>query len=265
MGVRGTVPAAMFKVECESCKAPYPIDERRVPPTGLKMRCPKCGHSFVVMAPSATSPGGVAPGPARKPNATMLGGMGLDAGAQPPAPPKAMAMPTMVGVAPAAQALAPLQLAVTAPALPAVTAPRAANLDRVSDFPAALGTLDDWNLPAVQADLPATKGHASKAAAAPAKAASSGGASEAWPGRGQNLAASGDFDLDLPVVAADLPASAAGLPAVRAKKVPGAQADLPAIKASPPPARADLPATKTSLPAVRAELPATKASPGFAG
>src|SRR5437588_12546799 len=43
----------MFKVECEGCKAPYQVDERRVPPTGLKMRCPKCGTSFVVQTPGA--------------------------------------------------------------------------------------------------------------------------------------------------------------------------------------------------------------------
>ena len=41
----------MFKVECEGCNAPYQVDERRVPPTGLKMRCPKCGASFVVHKP----------------------------------------------------------------------------------------------------------------------------------------------------------------------------------------------------------------------
>src|ERR1019366_6856361 len=47
----------MLKVECEACKAPYQVDERRVPATGLKMRCPKCGHSFVVQNPAG------APGP----------------------------------------------------------------------------------------------------------------------------------------------------------------------------------------------------------
>ena len=46
----------MLKVECESCKAPYQIDERRVPATGLKMRCPKCGHSFLVTLPNAGAP-----------------------------------------------------------------------------------------------------------------------------------------------------------------------------------------------------------------
>src|SRR6185436_8036953 len=38
----------MLKVECESCKSPYQVDERRIPPTGLKMRCPKCGKSLLV-------------------------------------------------------------------------------------------------------------------------------------------------------------------------------------------------------------------------
>lgn len=38
----------MHRVECESCKASYQVDERRIPPNGLKMRCPKCGHTFIV-------------------------------------------------------------------------------------------------------------------------------------------------------------------------------------------------------------------------
>ena len=49
---RDTLAGPMLKVECESCKAPYQIDERRVPPAGLKMRCPKCGHSFLVTNPA---------------------------------------------------------------------------------------------------------------------------------------------------------------------------------------------------------------------
>jgi predicted Zn finger-like uncharacterized protein len=40
----------MIKVECESCKASYELDERRIPPGGMKMRCPKCGTSFKVGA-----------------------------------------------------------------------------------------------------------------------------------------------------------------------------------------------------------------------
>src|SRR6185436_8717534 len=43
----------MFKVECEGCQAPYDVDERRVPSAGLRMRCPKCGMSFLVYRPGA--------------------------------------------------------------------------------------------------------------------------------------------------------------------------------------------------------------------
>ena len=53
----------MLKVECESCKAPYQVDERRVPPTGLKMRCPKCGHTFKVTNPNAPAPPAAAAAP----------------------------------------------------------------------------------------------------------------------------------------------------------------------------------------------------------
>ncbi|MEM9070418.1 MAG: tetratricopeptide repeat protein [Myxococcota bacterium] len=38
----------MVKVECPSCSAPYDLDERRLPASGLRMRCPKCGASFHV-------------------------------------------------------------------------------------------------------------------------------------------------------------------------------------------------------------------------
>ena len=36
----------MIKVACLSCAAPYDLDERRLPATGLKMRCPKCGSQL---------------------------------------------------------------------------------------------------------------------------------------------------------------------------------------------------------------------------
>lgn len=58
----------MIKVECPGCKAPYQVDERRVPDVGLKMRCPKCATSFVVTKPGApaakSSPTGAPPKPA---------------------------------------------------------------------------------------------------------------------------------------------------------------------------------------------------------
>lgn len=57
----------MVKVECESCKAPYQVDERRIPAGGLKMRCPKCGHSFTVTLPGTLA----APAPAAEAKAPI--------------------------------------------------------------------------------------------------------------------------------------------------------------------------------------------------
>src|SRR6186997_2244121 len=88
----------MFKVECPGCKAPYQVDERRVPSSGLKMRCPKCGTSFHVDPPDDGRRTGPSPvlgeSPAQAPQA----------GASPrPAPRKPHpAATTIVGVAPSA-------------------------------------------------------------------------------------------------------------------------------------------------------------------
>jgi predicted Zn finger-like uncharacterized protein len=68
----------MFKVECVGCKAPYQVDERRVPAKGLQMRCPKCGTSFRVEPNAAASmaPAPPAPSPLETASAqsTLLGG-----------------------------------------------------------------------------------------------------------------------------------------------------------------------------------------------
>ncbi|MGK4007454.1 tetratricopeptide repeat protein [Sorangium sp. So ce1036] len=50
----------MIKVECDGCRSPYQVDEKRVPPAGLRMRCPKCGTSLLVTKEGA----GAAPPPA---------------------------------------------------------------------------------------------------------------------------------------------------------------------------------------------------------
>jgi cellulose synthase operon protein C len=46
----------MIKVACEACSAPYELDPRRIPDKGMKMRCPKCGTSFVVTKQGTTAP-----------------------------------------------------------------------------------------------------------------------------------------------------------------------------------------------------------------
>ena len=43
----------MVKVECAGCNAPYEVEERRIPPTGMRMRCPKCGQGISLTRPAA--------------------------------------------------------------------------------------------------------------------------------------------------------------------------------------------------------------------
>ncbi len=91
----------MFKVECPGCKAPYQVDERRIPQSGLKMRCPKCGSSFKVDSPNEP------PRPAAPPVLGAVLGVTSDSLVPPPepaaAPKGASALKaTMLGVAPAA-------------------------------------------------------------------------------------------------------------------------------------------------------------------
>src|SRR6478736_2921861 len=68
----------MFEVACPSCKATYQVDERRVPATGLKMRCPKCGESFQVAAPGAAA--GAAPAGAPTEGPVLGAALGLGKG-----------------------------------------------------------------------------------------------------------------------------------------------------------------------------------------
>src|SRR5215467_2347595 len=45
----------IIRVECDGCRAPYQVDDKRIPPAGLRMRCPKCSTTFVVRALVSTS------------------------------------------------------------------------------------------------------------------------------------------------------------------------------------------------------------------
>src|SRR5690242_15654037 len=48
-----------MKVTCESCSAQYDLDDNRIPPSGIKMKCPACLHQFTVKKP--VGPAAVAP------------------------------------------------------------------------------------------------------------------------------------------------------------------------------------------------------------
>lgn len=91
----------MFRVECSSCKAPYQVDERRVPKKGLTMKCPKCQVSFLVSPPDA-------PQPVVAPVAPVL--------------PRVDLRGTMIGVS--AQSRAPQAGAAVAPTQAPVSAPK---------------------------------------------------------------------------------------------------------------------------------------------
>ena len=44
-------------VECSSCKTTYNIDEKKIPPAGVKVRCKKCGGViYIRRPPAATAP-----------------------------------------------------------------------------------------------------------------------------------------------------------------------------------------------------------------
>jgi cellulose synthase operon protein C len=253
----------MLKVECDSCKASYPIDERRVPPAGLKMRCPKCGHSFLVTNPAgsapAAGPGPQAPtvtgaAPQRSAAAAALKKTMVGVGGAPPPPPAPRPAPGPPVAPPPVAAPAPSPSGVPRESLP-------------SDFPAALASLDEDSLPVVATGLPVAKPRAPGPAGAPppprrapspptvrapGAARPPAGAPAALPVRPGSSSPLDDIDLDLPVVSggagADLPAIAreVDLPAV----APGG-ADLPAVARG-----ADLPAAKPAGPKPAAPRPA---------
>ena len=100
----------MFKVECPGCKAPYQVDERRVPSTGLKMRCPKCGTSFKVDPPSdgrRTGPSPVLGNLPEKAPPAARPDVDLPSPVQRPAPPRPPAGPPRPAAKPAAPEPAP--------------------------------------------------------------------------------------------------------------------------------------------------------------
>lgn len=159
----------MLKVECESCKAPYQVDERRVPPTGLKMRCPKCGHTFLVTDPSKAGaapagPAGGAPPPAmraKKPTMVGVGAFNPNAAAPPPPAPAPAPAPPPEDDGLALPAVKPAAKPAARPAPAPAPMPKA---------PAALPGLDDLDLPALAGDvgLPAPAAARGRPAPAPA-------------------------------------------------------------------------------------------------
>ena len=268
------VERAMFKVECPGCRAPYQVDERRVPSTGLKMRCPKCGTSFQVDPPSdprRTGPSPVLGGPIPRPSldapvprpipkGTMIGVAPAYA-AKPAEPPKPapsdaygeMDLPT-VGTRPqGGPGPRPVPRPGAAPPPAPQRSPRAEPAPAPAPSPAGLD-LDNI-------DLPAARGQATEPVAAAKPAA------PAPPDFSDLPAVPGgtlpELDLDLPAVGGERPqadALAADLPSPRP---PGALAApaAPSAPAGDPFGELELPAlSELELPSPRG--PARPDSPG---
>jgi predicted Zn finger-like uncharacterized protein len=214
----------MFKVECPGCKAPYQVDERRVPSSGLKMRCPKCGTSFQVEAPDDGRRTGPSP---------VLG----DGASQPTAGGRAQGVParqnpaakTIVGVAPSALGLPSPAGAKQPPPVPQRPAP----VERPQPAPPARAAAPAPD-PYSGADLPAvgrpkgpppvpTRPKPALPTAAPAAP---------------------------PVAPAPRPPDIADLPAPVTRGAASIEVDLPALPSAEP--RVVAPAPDADLPAVRA-------------
>ncbi len=240
----------MLKVECEACKAPYQVDERRVPPTGLKMRCPKCGHAFTVSHPDAA----VSSAPASKHTILGISAPGLGASAPPPKGPVADELdlpqavvakpppakpakppPPKIAPLPAAPALGEIDELLDLPAMPAAPPPAVKPIPPVKptlvstqgQAKAPIPSLSDYDidLPSPVADLPAkpTKPAAPTQVGRPAPP-------KAAPPPAPAIGGALTFDVDLPSPAgggADLP-SAKPVPGGKQKSIPFA--DLPSPK-----------------------------------
>lgn len=251
----------MFKVECPGCKAPYQVDERRVPKAGLKMRCPKCGTSFKVDSPDQ---------PSEAPPPVLGAALGLR-GDELPARSRAAAAglkSTMLGVAAPAELLdnkAPPQRPPPPPRLgrPAPNAPpqpnSAASTRQAPPPPprraAPAPIVDD---PYSEADLP-TLGRSTGARESPPPDDLPVPRDASPPGSSFQRAASSDLELDLPApVRRSDPSD--DLPAVPSRSVEPRQAqyevDLPTVGARPHPE----PPFDLGLPTPSADLPSPVAT-----
>jgi predicted Zn finger-like uncharacterized protein len=236
------------KVECESCKAPYTIDERRIPAAGLRVRCPKCTKTFVVKKPGDGSLSDAAPVSETGASATVAGVPGVGGGLKLAAPPSAPA-PAPAGL----DDFGDIDLPAPAPeaALPAARPP-ALKKPILKGTALGLGGL----VPGVVAAA-AAKPEAELPAPRPAAPTQGGFGEIDLPALGRPAPpAAPSFEIDLPAPAqAGLPAPrGADLPAPRPKstQLQFGEVDLPALGGIGLPA-----ATAAGLPAVGgAGLPA---------
>jgi predicted Zn finger-like uncharacterized protein len=161
----------MVKVNCDACGAPYEVDPRRVPPNGMKMRCPACGASVHV-------PAGVSAAAKGRPSVDDLD---LDLPA--PKARAAVSAPTSPATAAVRAKIAPKLPEVELSDLPALKAP----MQRLSTSAA-----DDLT------DLPAPKLHRGDPALKKTAPAGLRPVAQPGPPAAQKPIGSGEFELDLP-------------------------------------------------------------------
>jgi predicted Zn finger-like uncharacterized protein len=125
----------MIQVRCEGCQSTFDLDERRIPKSGMRVRCPRCGASFQISPTGVTS---VAAGPPASRSGTLIFGNADN-----------LPAPVVPGVTD-----------LPAPARPGGVAdlPAPAAARSVADLPAPAAARSVADLPAVQksvTDLPA--------------------------------------------------------------------------------------------------------------
>ncbi len=273
------------KVECESCKAPYTIDERRIPAAGLRVRCPKCTKTFVVKKPGDARPAAATPGVAGGNSMAQLPAQSPPTAATPsddePDLPAIAGAPDALLPSPVTRPAAPkkpvikgtaLGLGGLVPGVVAAAGMQAKPPAEPDDLPAVRGggaaakSAGDLDLPLpraatpkLDADLPAPRAPAPN----PPRAAAFGDVDLPSPVAAKS-AAKGAFDIDLPSPAAPKPAATPPRAQAKAQTgfddlpAPAARAGLPA----PTTTRADLPsfAKKSADPTTKPELPAHRAA-----
>ena len=236
-------PDAMIKVACISCENPYELDERRLPPSGLRMKCPKCGTAFLVFPDARTAP---APALPPKPIAPPLPKPAI------PKPPPPQRGPT-IGL----DEMDPQDL-------PTLARPAGAELDLPAPRPARpAAPAAPRGLLGEDLDLPARR-------PAPREQPESGAAPGRLSPRAPTAALTEDLDLgaprgaptddfDLPAPRrAATPAEDLDLPAPRRAATPAEDLDLPAPRRAAPAEDRDLPAPRRAAPAEDLDLPAPR-------
>ncbi|MFO0756398.1 MAG: tetratricopeptide repeat protein [Byssovorax sp.] len=253
----------MVKVECDGCKAPYQIDEKRIPPTGLKMRCPKCGTNLLVMKPAEPAAAADADLPAPAAKAPPKG-----APPKPP-PPKAPAAPPPrpAGGPPPPPKAAPK------PPPPPKAAPKPSAVEdelSASDLESSWGddiVEDDGgaDLPSAAKVQPGPGGARPRPAPAPSAAAGGFGEIDLMVDLPAPVAEE-EGTTDLPATAAVQPSAVAPPPVAPKRPIRSRNAttvdgfgvvDLPAIT----PGRSDLPAVRSAQ--ATPQVARTQLSAGF--